>query len=508
MAPVPHPALPSTLPPLAAPRTLGLSWPLLVALATVYGLLAQWPADRILGDGDTYWHVAAGRWVVEHGTVPHSDPFSHSMPGAPWTAHEWLAELVLQAVQGAAGWAGLVALAAVSVALALGVLARFLLRRMEPAHALLFVVLAAQMSLSHVLARPHVLAWPLLLVWVATLVDAGEARRSPPWWLLGVMPLWANLHGSFTIGLALGAALALDAVLAHPVGQRRPAALRWVGFIALATLGALLTPFGVGTIEFTLHVMSLKVALAVIEEWQSPNFQVLQPFAIWLVLVLALGLSGRVRLPVVRLLLLLGLVYLALKHQRNIALLGLVSPLLLAAPLARGWQATASGSGDVVALDRWFRALAQPSRWGARVACLCVAALLVLVVLPARKPQPAASITPHRAVEAALAAAPQGPVFNDYSFGGYLIYRGIPVFIDGRADMYGDKFLQEALDAMKLKDRRGFLEFLERHGFGWSLLQPGTPAIALLDELPGWRRVYADDDAVVHVRAGAPAPKP
>ncbi|WP_051242323.1 hypothetical protein [Azohydromonas australica] len=506
MESVPHPSSPAALPAPAAPRTLGLSWPLLVVLATFFGLLVQLPVNKILGDGDTYWHIAAGRWIAEHGTVPHSDPFSHSMPGAPWTAHEWLAEVVMQAVHGAAGWAGLVTLTATALALTLALLTRFLMRRMEPVHALLLVALAAAMSLSHVLARPHVLAWPLLMLWVATLVNAGEARRGPPWWLLGVMLLWANLHGSFTIGLALGAALALDAVLAQPQGQRRQLALRWAAFVALSALAALLTPFGVEAVEFTLHVMSLKVALAAIGEWQSPNFHLLQPFLVWLLLMLGLGLSGCVRLPWVRLLLLVGLVYLALKHQRNIALLGMVSPLLLAVPLARGLKAATSGASDAAALDRWFRALAQPSRWGARVAGLCVVALLVAGVLPAREPRPEASITPQRAVEAALAAGAQGPVFNDYGFGGYLIYRGIPVHIDGRADMYGDRFLQDTIDAMQLKDRRGFLAFLERHGFGWSLLLPGTPAVALLDELPGWRRVYADDDAVVHVCAGARRP--
>jgi hypothetical protein len=506
MEPVPHPPSPAALPAPAAPRTLGLSWPLLVVLATFFGLLSQLPVGKILSDGDTYWHIAAGRWIVEHGAVPHGDPFSHSMPGAPWTAHEWLAEVVMQAVHGAAGWAGLVVLTAAALALTLMLLTRFLMRRMEPVHALLLVALAAAMSLSHVLARPHVLAWPLLMLWVATLVNAGEARRGPPWWLLGVMLLWANLHGSFTIGLALGAALALEAVLAHPRGQRRQPALRWAGFVALSALAALLTPLGVDAIGFTLHVMSLKVALAAISEWQSPNFQQLQPFLVWLLLVLGLGLSGRVRLPAVRLLLLLGLAYLALKHQRNIALLGLVSPLLLALPLARGLQAAGPAPGDAAALDRWFRALAQPSRWGARVAGLCFVAVLVAGVLPAREPRPDGAITPQRAVDAALAAGAQGPVFNDYGLGGYLIYRGIPVFIDGRADMYGDKLLQETIEAMQLRDRHGFLAFLERHGFGWSLLLPGTPAVALLDELPGWRRVYADDDAVVHVRDGARRP--
>ncbi|VTU19962.1 hypothetical protein [Variovorax sp. RA8] len=159
--------------------------------------------------------------------------------------------------------------------------------------------------------------------------------------------------------------------------------------------------------------MGMKFSLARIGEWLSPDFQQPSATELWLLLVLALGLSGRVRSPLLRLVLLLSLVHLALKHQRNIAVLGRVAPFLIAAPSA-----------------------------------------------------PAPMITPRAAVEAAMAAGGKGKVLNEYAFGG----------------------------------------FLGEHGFGWSLLAPGTSAIAVLDELPGWRRVYADDTAVVHVRADtAPA---
>src|SRR5258708_928797 len=79
-------------------------------------------------------------------------------------------------------------------AITLAGLTRFLLARMEPVHALLFVGMAAAMMLSHLLVRPHVLVWPLFALWVGVQVNASESHRSPPWWLLIVMALWANLH--------------------------------------------------------------------------------------------------------------------------------------------------------------------------------------------------------------------------------------------------------------------------------------------------------------------------
>src|SRR5882672_12141806 len=77
-----------------APRTFGVSWPLLVALLTLFGVLLGLAPGAQLGDPDVYWHLAAGRWIVEHGTLPNGDPFSHSMPGAPWMLQSWLTEVV------------------------------------------------------------------------------------------------------------------------------------------------------------------------------------------------------------------------------------------------------------------------------------------------------------------------------------------------------------------------------------------------------------------------------
>lgn len=493
----------------AAPavRTWGLSWPLIVFVSTIVALIAYQP-NLMLRDADTYWHLAAGRWILEHASVPTLDPFSHSMPGAPWTAFEWLSELVMLGVYRLGGWAGLAALAACSFALVLALLMRFLLARMEPVHALLFTVLAGSMLSTHLLARPHVMAWLLLALWISTLVDAAEARRSPPWWLLGLMVLWANMHGSFVLGLLLGAGMALDAVLAHPRGMRMAVARSWGLFVALSVGAGILTPSGWQALWHTVYIMTMmEFALANIGEFRSPNFQQPSSLELWLLLLLALALSGRVRLPWLRTVLVFGLIHLALKHQRNISVLGLVVPFLMATPFARHWYATGSPNRDAQSLDRWFLSLAAPARPISIAVCACATALFAATSMHLRPPAPASMITPKPAIDAAMAAGAKGAVLNEYSFGGFLIYEGIPVFVDGRGDMYGDAFLEKLVGALKLKERKQFLEFLNEHGFGWTLLAPGTSAIAVLDDLPGWRRVYEDDTAVVHVRVDTGLPR-
>lgn len=481
-------------PPAVAPG--GLSWPLLVGTAAFLLLLAQ-PA--LLNDGDTYWHIATGRWIVAHGAVPATDPFSHTLPGAPWTAHEWLAEVLFAAAHAAAGWAGVSALTAAAAAATLALLTRYLLRHLAPIHALAGVALAASLMLPHLLARPHALATPLLVWWTIALVRAREVGGTPGLPALAALLLWANLHGSFPLALPLAAAFAGEAVLAAPAARRRATARNWLLFVVAAFAVTLLTPHGLDGWRFAADFQRLSFSLARLGEWRSPDFQRLQPLELWLLAGAALVLARGLRLPPLRIALLLGLLHLALQHVRHGELLGLLAPVIVAQPFAA--QLATAERGQAGGLDRWFAARTAPA---SRLAgALAFAAMLVATLLAAQAEtlRPAAAATPAAALQAARAAAPAGPVFNAYEFGGYLIYAGVPPYIDARADFYGDAFVARFYRAVTLDPPDLLPQLLEQHRIGWTLLQPGLPAVGQLDRLPGWRRLYADGTAVVHVRA-------
>lgn len=483
-------------------RTFGVSWPLLIAFVALVGVLFGDRSKTVLADADTYWHVATGRWIIDNHAVPRSDFFSHSVPGIAWTPHEWLSQVVLAGVHELSGWTGLVVLVGLLLSGTLAYVMRFLLSRMEPAHALLFTALTAGMLMTHLLARPHALAWPVFAVWVGTLVHAGEHGRRPPWWLLPLMIVWANLHASFILGLAVGGVLAVEAVWCSPSRMRPEAASRWAVFVVFAFVASMITPSGWEGVWYPVQVMDMTYFIDVIEEWFSPNFHKLQSLEVWLALILAIACSGRMRLPLLRLVLLLGLVHLGLKHQRLIPILGLVTPFLMASPLAVQWRATTGKGRDLESADRIFGALAVPAQRSAIAIAALLATVSVVAVFQSGGFVPSAERTPEAAVGAAKAAGARGPVLNSYGFGGFLIFRGIPVFIDGRSDMYGDALLKRYVEALQLKESDDLLRLLADYRIGWTLLEPGTPALALLDRLPEWRRVYADAVAVVHVRGG------
>jgi hypothetical protein len=233
-------------------------------------------------------------------------------------------------------------------------------------------------------------------------------------------------------------------------------------------------------------------------EWQNPNFQTVQPLEIWLVVALALALGFGVRLPPTRIAMLLLLPHMSLTHQRNIEVMGLVAPLLLAPSVGEFIRAR-SALRHAAMLDGALADLAGGAslRGGVAVGFVMAAITLLFLWHPlARKPDP---YTPTAALEFAAAHHLSGPVFNDYNFGGYLIFTGVKPFVDGRADMYGDAFLKRYIEAT-----RGITDdlpaMLDQYHVTWTLFPPKSPAVTLMDHLSGWQQVYADDTAVIHAR--------
>jgi len=449
--------------------------------AAVYGLLLA-AGERLLNDPDTYWHIATGRWIWAHAAVPSVDPFSHTFGGAPWLAHEWLAELIFAGAYGALGWAGVVALAAAAIAAGLALLLQALQGYVRPTLALGATALAFFLMAAHLTARPHALALPVLAIWAAALVRARHESRAPSLWLLPLMTLWANLHGGFVVGLGLAGALALEAMLtAQGRAPRRSALIGWGRFVAGAALASLATPQGIAGWWFPFKLMSLGFALDFVGEWHAPVLGPFAPLVLWLAALMAFALATDLRAPVPRVLMVAGLVAMALSRTRNAELLALLTPLLLAPSIAT----TLRPSGR------------RGIRSSAALLAVLLAATVPAVFLGYAHENPL--IAPERALAAARQAGLEGPVFNDYDFGGYLIFEGVPVFVDGRIDLYGDDFMRTYAAALEARD--GSLpRLLDRYHVTWTLLKPDEAAVAALDRDPAWERAYTGAGAVVHRR--------
>jgi hypothetical protein len=454
--------------------------PMGIGLFTYGAALAR--GSALLADPDVYLHVAVGRWIIAHGFVPHADVFSFSVPGAPWVPHEWLSEVIFATLYDQVGWVGLVALTGLTFALAMALLARALLIFLAPTYALIGTLTAWGLCAPLVLARPHVLAFPLVVAWTTSLVLARSKDRAPAPFAALLMVLWANLHGGFMIGLVLAALIGGEALFeAKDFHAARRVARNWGAFGLLSIAAAFVTPNGIAGVLLPLDMVRMNFALSFITEWMSPNFQHPQPLEIWLMLFLMGVLFIGIRLPVTRIVMLMVLLHMALTHRRHDTLLGMVTPLLLAPSLA--WQLPRRPEDG------------RPLRPSVRLAASAVAIVFAVALTAWRRDvtHEPDRFTPAAALRAVKQGQIGGPVFNDFNFGGYLIWSGVPTFIDGRADMYGDQFVRRYASRAELP------QLLSEYHITWTLLAVGNPDVVVLDRLPGWRRFYADAVAVVHV---------
>ncbi|MGB8400947.1 hypothetical protein [Bradyrhizobium sp.] len=444
--------------------------------------------NRLLIDPDTLWQITVGQWMIDHRAVPETDVYSFTMRGQPWISTQWLAQLAYAESYAIAGWSGPVVLAASAIAAAFALLAGFLRRRLSGSTTLVFVAAALALTVPHLLARPHVLALPVMVAWVGGLIAAADRRQAPPFRLLPLMALWANLHGGFVLGLVLIAPIALDAVLNADGVARKSLVLRWAVFGLAALVAGCMTPYGWHSLLASQKILALGGALPLIREWRPADFGSVAAFEVCLLLGIGLALFRGVKLPPMRILLLLGLLHMALAQGRAAEILALLAPLILAAPLSKQ-----IGSGVAAS------SAPSPARGGlfAGVALVLMAATLAYASVHRFEPHP--SSAPVAAV-AELKKLNLSRVFNDYDFGGYLIANGVAPFIDGRTELYGEQFFVDHNAASGLMAPENLFRLLDQYRIEATLMRTQSAAAKLLDHIDGWQKIFSDDIATIHLR--------
>ena len=454
--------------------------------AGIYALFLL-AGNRLLIDPDTMWQITVGQWIIDNSAVPETDVYSFTMRGQPWISTQWLAQVLYAKAYAAFGWSGPVVLAAGAISATFALLAKFLSRRLSESTTLVFIAAALALTVPHLLARPHVLALPVMVAWVGGMIAAADRRRAPSWWLLPLMALWANLHGGFVFGLVLIAPIALDAVVSAEARLRRTLLLRWLAFGVAALLVSWCTPYGWNALLASQKILGLGAALPLIMEWRPADFGSLGALEVCLLLGIGLALYRGIRLPPLRIVLLLGLVHMALAQARAGEILALLGPLVLAAPLARQIGGAEPAGANTAPRGVLFA--------GAGIVLLAgtMAYASVHRFEPHTRGSPVAAVT-------ALKQLNLSRVFNDYDFGGYLIANGVATFIDGRTELYGEKFFVDHNAASGLMKPENLFRLLEEYRIEATLMRTQSAATRLLDHIDGWQKIYSDDIATIHLR--------
>lgn len=474
-------------------------------LVIILGLMAYLlvllsPGNYLFCDPDTLMHITTGQWIFDNRAVPTVDLFSNSVVGKAWVDHEWLAQLLMYAVVRLDGLSGLRVLIAALVGLTFAIELQFLLRRMQPIYALLFCAITCACLMGHLLARPHVFTWPIILFWYTTLFNSVEQGRSKPPYLLSlVMILWANLHGSFILGLATIPFFALESFLLAPKEQRFEISKQWALFFVLSAACSLLTPYGLDGLALGANLLSSN-SISRIVEWAPTSGSNLRPVEFWLLLILSLSLFGNLKLSLARLFLLLGLMHEAFAHVRYVSIFGLLIPLILAVPFTQFYDTLRNNQLGASKIDLFFANLRKP------ISSVLLMGMLVFALASAwlsqdyQKNDPSELNAPIEALEAAKDWGVSGNLLNYWNFGGFLISRKIPVFIDGRADLYGDQHVNEYFVLTDSIDTQKVAALLEKRQITWSMMPPNERIVLYLNNQKDWKKIYEDKNAVVHVK--------
>jgi hypothetical protein len=459
-----------------------------------FGLVGM--AARNVVDPDAWWHVKTGEYIAAHRQVPGTDPFSYTRAGAPWVAHEWLTDLALYGIYRIAGWGGPITVFAAVLSAAFFLM--FLRCAGSPYLAGILTLFGAWATAPVWGVRPQVLSLFLTSLWLLIL-ERSELNRKLLWWTVPIMFLWVNLHAGFALGIVLLALFLLGDFLERRLEQRavRTSDLRLRALAATLLLNLLvvpLNPYGVRMYSYPLETLRSKPMQNYIAEWASPNFHRLDYFPLLILLLVTVGVLtwSKTHVRARDIALLLAGTVAALSAVRMIPFFVLIAVPIVSQSLRKP------------------AASQTPPRRTLPVLHLLNAAILLFIVafvsthlahVIRHQPQSEAEHFPRAAVTFLETHPAPGPIFNHYDWGGYLIWRLYPsahIFIDGRADLYGEPLLQQFADAYQL--RRDWRPTLAQWGITRVIIPPDSALATGLRSAPDWAVIYQDPKAVIFSR--------
>lgn len=468
---------------------------------------------------DMWWHLRAGEETLGAREVYSIDTFSHTRDGYDWINHSWLSQIVMFLAFDGGGYYGISAWVGLCAALSM-----FFVYLQLKGHPLLksaVLLFAAVVSSVVWSPRPQIHSLVLFSL-VGYLIYRYKEKKSFRYliWILPIFALWGNLHGGYVLGIILMGAFAVGEILNKVLFSEFAEDLTWrqigvfVIFMLAGLVMVLINPFGLDMWRIPFNTVGVETLQNVINEWASPDFH--QPFQqpmLWMMLgaFSLIGLSKK-RIDGAELMPLIVFSWAALVARRNFGPFAIV-----AAPIVSKYLDRLLDDWLIIGRQRlmWIEELLTKANqsnkelkpWVKNSINLILIALLLVVVgwkladvnrsefvLEAER-----KIYPVDAVNWLEDSGITGKIFNDYNWGGYLIWhlRDHPVFVDGRTDLYGDEILKDYMNVISGKVE--WTEMIEFYDID-ILLIPPEMASADLIENSGFHIVYEDDTSVIFVK--------
>jgi hypothetical protein len=508
-------------------------------------------------DVDMWWHLATGRYIVETGVIPQTDPFSYTAAGQPWVAHEWLAEIGMFLLYRSGGYLAMVVCFASLITLTYWLALRTLRTLgigLPASVCITFWIAFMSMAGWHV--RPQAFSYLFFSFFLYLLIRARSHNDRRLWLLPLTMVVWVNLHGGYIMGLILvglfitgeginrlresrgkgGAERGNDGETRrgrnflsaqHPAPNTQDAGLRardsalpYRRLIAIAgatILAAVANPQGISMLLYPFtYAGTQNASMKFITEWQSPNFHHYFFFVFGASMMVLMIAPSRKPVDWGLCIPLLALTAMSLQSVRVIPFYAIVAAPVLGLRLAppkldiqnpepKTQNQTQHSDQDAGprTQDSGLRPRhSTPLNW--LLLAVCLAAMFSTLLLTDRAqlgPEPRMGDFPTQGAQYIKDSGLQGNIFNTFHWGGYLIwffYPERPVFVDGRPDMYGDPFMEKY---RKIHDARpGWEQVLNEYQVDIALVEKDGRVATLLAASDEWEEVFRGEIELVFVR--------
>jgi hypothetical protein len=448
-----------------------------------------------IDDPDVWWHLKAGQEICDNLSIPKQDIYSFSNSGHRWIAHEWLAEAIFYKVYDWLGYQGLLLFNVSVIFLAYYLLYKVISERCKKHTAIVAVLMISAAVLNTIfwMFRPHIIAYLLFILFIYILYNFRE-RPQGIYFLPFLTVFWVNIHGSFIIGIWLVFAYLASGLFRYKIGRlkgREHTARqnkKLTAVFVLCFMAVLINPNTYDMFLYPFQTVNSSMITSNVLEWLSPDFHQfrMQLFLVYMLAVFAAAALSRGKIYYDDLANLLAFAALSLYGARNFALFVFVS-----LPIAAEYLA-----GLFKKRDKDFQ---LPM---INFALIMAVVAIILISWPrvgTIDEYTGKNEFPVKAVRFMRENNLKGNIFNEYDWGGYLIWTRYPenkVFIDGRADMYADRVIPDyvKITSAKMDSMKAFSQYDVKY----VLLRTGQPFMWLLNSKPEWKVIYRDEIAVLY----------
>ena len=449
--------------------------------------------------------------MLKTRSIPKLDPFSLFSPPMPWPTHEWLSGVLMAAINKISGLTGVVILFIFIISITYSLFFRIL--RANKGNIIIdiiLIVLVLITSQMHWLARPHMFTLLLFIAWYYVIDSFQNDRNNFLYLLPLVMLLWINMHGGFILGFIF-----IAIYIAYNFGKlyiskdkEKGLYKRKVKCLFLATIASVLVslvnPNSYHTLLFPFEVVSNRLIMDNYGEFLSPNFHSVPftSFRVFLLLMIAFLGIFKGKLNFIELAFILIFTNMALLSARFIPLFAIIlAPILSKHGNIMLNNINNNYSNFIVNKIRVHESIDKSARgyiWPI-IAILVVVSFVASTKIKYKFDE---KIKPVDAVDFLKKEHISGNMFNDDEFGDYIIYSAYPqykVFIDGRADIYGNEKIQDYLDVVNM--RPGWEKIMGKYNIAWIIYNTNSPLSQYLNLKEDWSLIYTDNVANIYIKS-------